>query len=126
MGYYSLLRGITNYIQELVFNRGGEDNIMEKEIKLSLINESTNETICSIYGCLYWEENQEEPNIYFQHVMNGSFQQDVFQVLQGWSEVEEKDNNDWYQLCKMIYNDEDLLLWFDYNNEEFEERKYYV
>lgn len=99
---------------------------MEKEIKLSLVNDNTEKNICSISGCLQWEENQEEPNIYFQHVMTGSFQEDVFQVLQGWSEIEEKDNEDWYKLCKMISKDDELIAWFDYDNEDFEEKKYYV
>ena len=61
-------------------------------------------------------------------------QKDMLEKLYGkeifydfeWKEVEEKHNQEWETLCSMIYNDENLLCNFWYEDGMDEEINYYI
>lgn len=57
----------------------------------------------------YDEENEfDEGELSFNHVVTGSKCNMVDLVLQGWSEVEEEDNQKWETLINNMQNDSDL------------------
>ena len=81
---------------------------MFENIIFNLVDKKNNNVLCSIDASLYWEnDNAENPDLYFYHIMTGSECTDPYDVLTGWEEAEEKHNQEWETLCNMIYNDED-------------------
>ena len=100
---------------------------MKETIKLNLVDEKNNNILCSIDASLYWQnEDDENPDLYFHHVMTSSECTNPFDVLTGWQEMEEKHNQEWETLCNMIYNDENLLCRFWYEDGMDEEVNYYI
>ena len=100
---------------------------MKETIKLNLVDEKNNNILCSIDASLYWKnEDDENPDLYFHHVMTSNECTNPFDVLTGWQEMEEKHNQEWRTLCDMIYNDENLLCNFWYEDGMDEEINYYI
>lgn len=98
---------------------------MEQTFKLNLKND--NEILCSINGFVSWEnENDENPECYFNHVMTGQECVDHWKVLQGWEEQDENENNNWNSLCKAIDEDDTFMEWFEYKDGMHEEKNYYL
>ena len=99
---------------------------MKETIKLNLVDEKNN-ILCSIDASLYWQnEDDENPDLYFHHVMTSNECTNPFDVLTGWQEMEEKHNQEWETLCYMIYDDEELLCRFWYEDGMDEEINYYI
>ena len=100
---------------------------MKENIKLNLVDEKNDNILCSIDASLYWQnEDDENPDLYFHHVMSSNKCTNPYDVLTGWQEVEEKYNQEWRTLCDMIYNDENLLCRFWYEDGMDEEVNYYI
>ena len=100
---------------------------MKETIKLNLVDEKNNNILCSIDASLYWQnEDDENPDLYFHHVMTSNECTNPFDVLTGWQEMEEKHNQEWETLCYMIYDDEELLCRFWYEDGMDEEVNYYM
>ena len=100
---------------------------MKETIKLNLVDEKNDNILCSIDASLCWQnEDDENPDLYFYNVMTGSECTNSYDVLTVWQEVEKKHNQEWRTLCDMIYDDENLLCNFWYEDGMDEEINYYI
>lgn len=77
--------------------------------ELRLLNDK-DEVLLSISTVTYYDEENEldEGETFYIHPLTGSECQTVRQILQGWSEQDKEDNNNWNKLIEAIENDEEL------------------
>ncbi len=74
--------------------------------KLRLLN-SKDEVLCSIDTVTYYDEEDEfdEGETFFIHVLTGSECETIDQVFQGWSEQNKEAQEQWEKLENFIKND---------------------
>lgn len=77
--------------------------------ELRLLN-SNDEVLCSINTVTYYDEENEfdEGETFFLHVLTGSQCQYIEQVFQGWGEQNKEAQEQWEKLENFIKNDCDL------------------
>ena len=81
-----------------------------KNCELRLLNDKE-VVLCSINTVTYYDDTNEfdEGETFYIHPLTGSECQTVGQILQGWSEQNEEDNNNWNKLIEEIRSDEELI-----------------
>ncbi len=80
-----------------------------KNNELRLLN-SDDEVLCSINTITYYDEENEfdDGETFFLHVLTNSQCQTIEQVFQGWSEQDKESQEQWEKLENFIKNDCDL------------------
>ncbi|WP_300857228.1 hypothetical protein [uncultured Clostridium sp.] len=80
-----------------------------KKSELRLLNDD-DEVLCSIDVVMYYDEENEydEGEIFFLHVLTGSQCETIEQVFQGWSEQNKEAQEQWEKLENFIEDDRDL------------------
>lgn len=75
--------------------------------KIKLLDNEEN-ILCQLDTIINYEENDEEIQVYYVHPLTGLISKTPKSCLQGWSEQNEIENNNWNILIENIINDIDL------------------
>ena len=81
--------------------------LIEKLKKIKLLDDKKN-ILCQLDTIINYEENDEEIQVYYVHPLTSLRNENPKSCLQGWSEQNEIENNNWNILIENIINDIDL------------------
>ena len=81
--------------------------LIEKLKKIKLLDDKEN-ILCQLDTIINYEENDEEIQVYYVHPLTSLRNENPKSCLQGWSEQNEIENNNWNILIENIINDIDL------------------
>lgn len=81
--------------------------LIEKMKKIKLLDDKEN-ILCQLDTVINYEENDEEIQVYYVHPLTSLRNENPKSCLQGWSEQNEIENNNWNILIENIINDIDL------------------
>lgn len=83
-------------------------SIMLIEMKKIKLLDNEENILCQLDTIINYEENDEEIQVYYIHPLTGLRSETPKSCLQGWSEQNENENNNWNILIENIINDIDL------------------
>lgn len=81
--------------------------LIEKLKKIKLLDDKEN-ILCQLDTIINYEENDEEIQVYYVHPLTSLRNENPKSCLQGWSEQNEIENNNWNILIENIINDINL------------------
>ena len=81
-----------------------------EEVKPIRLLDKDENVLCSIEGVyIYEEDSDDEGEFFYIHPTTGDYCEFASYCLQGWSEVDAEDNENWQKLIECIQEDSDLL-----------------